>query len=155
MYSKHVIFFVPGVQEKRSLPGEREPAVKRAFKSFVEERDDKYTMELLLLPSALKEELLGLAQSPSSAHPGSSLVGVILELHGTVSWGLRRYFPNHSYLVLKVILLSSCLLFLFSGPYPGVCQSGATCQPGGCRAGPLSEQHTCDGALQPHPGHQL
>ncbi|KAI4825194.1 hypothetical protein KUCAC02_020885 [Chaenocephalus aceratus] len=48
----------PGQQfEKRSLPSDREPAVKRAFKSFVEERDDKYTMELLLLPSALKEEL--------------------------------------------------------------------------------------------------
>uniref|UniRef100_A0A667YAW8 NEDD4-binding protein 1 n=1 Tax=Myripristis murdjan TaxID=586833 RepID=A0A667YAW8_9TELE len=58
--------FVALFQEKRSLPSDREPAVKRAFKSFVEERDDKYTMELLLLPSALKEELLGLAQSPTS-----------------------------------------------------------------------------------------
>lgn len=53
-------------QEKRSLPGDREPAVKRTFKSFVEERDDKFTMELLLLPSALKEELLGLAHSTPS-----------------------------------------------------------------------------------------
>lgn len=42
--------------------------MKRTFKSFVEERDDKYTMELLLLPSALKEELLGLAQSPTSTN---------------------------------------------------------------------------------------
>lgn len=56
------------VQEKRSLPSDKEPAVKRTFKSFVEERDDKYTMELLLLPSALKEELLGLAQSPTSTN---------------------------------------------------------------------------------------
>lgn len=48
--------------------------MKRAFKSFVEERDDKFTMELLLLPSALKEELLGLAHS-STLHPvsGASL----------------------------------------------------------------------------------
>lgn len=68
------------VQDKHSLPSDREPAVKRAFKSFVEERDDKYTMELLLLPSALKEELLGLAQSPSSAN-GSSLVGIDLFLN--------------------------------------------------------------------------
>lgn len=45
--------------------------MKRAFKSFVEERDDKFTMELLLLPSALKEELLGLAHS-STVHPVSS-----------------------------------------------------------------------------------
>lgn len=58
-------------QEKRSLPGDREPAVKRAFKSFVEERDDKFTMELLLLPSALKEELLGLVHS-SSTNPVST-----------------------------------------------------------------------------------
>lgn len=61
------------VQEKRSLPSDREPAVKRDFKSFVEERADKYTMELLLLPSALKEELLGLAQSPTTAHTSSSV----------------------------------------------------------------------------------
>ncbi|CAL8357454.1 unnamed protein product [Lota lota] len=82
MAQSRVQQFVALFQEKRSLPSEREPAVKRAFKSFVEERDDKYTMELLLLPSALKEELLGLAQSPSSTHPGSSPVGVIADLHG-------------------------------------------------------------------------
>lgn len=64
-------------QEKRSLPGDREQTVKRAFKCFVEERDDKYTMELLLLPSALKEELLGLAQSPTTTN-SSSQVGVPL-----------------------------------------------------------------------------
>ncbi|KAM4618809.1 NEDD4-binding protein 1 [Polymixia lowei] len=76
MAQSRVQQFVALFQEKRSLPSDREPAVKRAFKSFVEERDDKYTMELLLLPSALKEELLGLAQSPTStqhtptlAHP--------------------------------------------------------------------------------------
>lgn len=62
-------------QEKRSLPGDREQAVKRAFKCFVEEKDDKYTMELLLLPSALKEELLGLAHSPTTTS-SSSQVGV-------------------------------------------------------------------------------
>uniref|UniRef100_A0A3Q3BM10 NEDD4-binding protein 1 n=1 Tax=Kryptolebias marmoratus TaxID=37003 RepID=A0A3Q3BM10_KRYMA len=54
--------------QKRSLPSDRESTVKRAFKSFVEERDDKYTMELLLLPSALKEELLGLVHSPTSSN---------------------------------------------------------------------------------------
>ncbi|XP_071761901.1 NEDD4-binding protein 1 [Centroberyx gerrardi] len=68
MAQSRVQQFVALFQEKRSLPSDREPAVKRAFKSFVEERDDKYTMELLLLPSALKEELLGLAQSPTSAN---------------------------------------------------------------------------------------
>ncbi|KAJ8281200.1 hypothetical protein GJAV_G00064640 [Gymnothorax javanicus] len=53
--------FVVLFQENKSLPADTEPAVKRAFKTFVEERADKYAMELLLLPSALKEELLGLA----------------------------------------------------------------------------------------------
>lgn len=69
--SCHPCACLPVPQEKQSLPSDREPAVKRAFKSFVEERDDKFTMELLLLPSALKEELLGLAHS-SSLNPVST-----------------------------------------------------------------------------------
>lgn len=115
-------------QEKRSLPGDREPAVKRAFKSFVEERDDKFTMELLLLPSALKEELLGLVHSSpsnpvsSAPHPG----------------------PPQPFTARMVNLLS--------------CDSpqtdSASRNPGG-GAGPLSEQHPGDRAVQPHPGHQL
>uniref|UniRef100_A0A3Q0SDC3 NEDD4-binding protein 1 n=1 Tax=Amphilophus citrinellus TaxID=61819 RepID=A0A3Q0SDC3_AMPCI len=68
MAQSRVQQFVALFQEKRSLPSDREPTVKRAFKSFVEERDDKYTMELLLLPSALKEELLGLVHSPSNTN---------------------------------------------------------------------------------------
>eukprot|EP00064_Thunnus_orientalis_P023307 superscaffoldBa00008673_g23543 len=73
MAQSRVQQFVALFQEKRSLPSDREPAVKRAFKSFVEERDDKYTMELLLLPSALKEELLGLAHSPTSTNTMAQL----------------------------------------------------------------------------------
>uniref|UniRef100_A0A3P8U0C9 NEDD4-binding protein 1 n=1 Tax=Amphiprion percula TaxID=161767 RepID=A0A3P8U0C9_AMPPE len=65
MAQSRVQQFVALFQEKQSLPSDREPMVKRTFKSFVEERDDKYTMELLLLPSALKEELLGLVHSPT------------------------------------------------------------------------------------------
>ncbi|KAI4881408.1 hypothetical protein NFI96_033654 [Prochilodus magdalenae] len=57
--------FVVLFQKNRSVPPDLEPVVKRTFKTFVVERADKYTMELLLLPSALKEELLGLAQSPT------------------------------------------------------------------------------------------
>ncbi|XP_029951522.1 NEDD4-binding protein 1 isoform X2 [Salarias fasciatus] len=71
MAQSRVQQFVALFQEKRSLPSDREPSVKRAFKSFVEERDDKYTMELLLLPSALKEELLGLVHSPTSTNTAS------------------------------------------------------------------------------------
>ncbi|XP_056273049.1 NEDD4-binding protein 1 [Pseudoliparis swirei] len=71
MAQSRVQQFVALFQAKRSLPSDREPTVKRAFKSFVEERDDKYTMELLLLPSALKEELLGLAHSPTTTNTSS------------------------------------------------------------------------------------
>ncbi|XP_033940931.1 NEDD4-binding protein 1 [Pseudochaenichthys georgianus] len=69
MAQSRVQQFVALFLEKRSLPSDREPAVKRAFKSFVEERDDKYTMELLLLPSALKEELLGRLTLNQTLHP--------------------------------------------------------------------------------------
>ncbi|XP_018559097.1 NEDD4-binding protein 1 isoform X2 [Lates calcarifer] len=84
MAQSRVQQFVALFQEKRSLPSDREPAVKRAFKSFVEERDDKYTMELLLLPSALKEELLGLAHSPTSTNT-SSLAQLNQTLHPSIA----------------------------------------------------------------------
>ncbi|XP_077453088.1 NEDD4-binding protein 1 [Stigmatopora argus] len=74
MAQSRVQQFVALFQEKRSLMSDTEQAVKREFKSFVEERDDKYTMELLLLPSALKEELLGLAHSPTSSLKPSQAV---------------------------------------------------------------------------------
>lgn len=67
MAQSRVQQFVALFHEKRSLPADREPLVKRAFKTFVEDRADIYAMELLLLPSALKEELLGLAQSPTQS----------------------------------------------------------------------------------------
>ncbi|XP_028305634.1 NEDD4-binding protein 1 isoform X2 [Gouania willdenowi] len=82
MAQSRVQQFVALFNEKRSLPSDREPIVKRAFKSFVEERDDKYTMELLLLPSALKEELLGLVHSPTSINT-SSLLNQTLHPSGT------------------------------------------------------------------------
>ncbi|XP_068588055.1 LOW QUALITY PROTEIN: NEDD4-binding protein 1 [Cebidichthys violaceus] len=84
MAQSRVQQFVALFQEKRSLPSDREPTVKRAFKSFVEERDDKYTMELLLLPSALKEELLGLAHSPTSTNT-SSLIQLNQTLHPSMA----------------------------------------------------------------------
>ncbi|XP_063752726.1 NEDD4-binding protein 1 isoform X2 [Eleginops maclovinus] len=84
MAQSRVQQFVALFQEKRSLPSDREPAVKRAFKSFVEERDDKYTMELLLLPSALKEELLGLAHSPTTTNT-SSLAQLNQTLHPSMA----------------------------------------------------------------------
>ncbi|KAM5137870.1 NEDD4-binding protein 1 isoform 1-T2 [Mantella aurantiaca] len=52
--------FVKVFRDNVNLTDGKEPEVKRKFKIFVEAKADKYTMDLLLLPSALKEELLTL-----------------------------------------------------------------------------------------------
>ncbi|KAK1161847.1 NEDD4-binding protein 1-like isoform X1 [Acipenser oxyrinchus oxyrinchus] len=62
--------FVKLFVENQSLPSKKEPLVKKAFKNFVESHADKYTMELLLLPSSLKEELLSLTKSTVQRHTG-------------------------------------------------------------------------------------
>ncbi|KAJ1083467.1 hypothetical protein NDU88_003626 [Pleurodeles waltl] len=54
--------FVQLFKSNLSLPNNRESAVKKKFKWFVETHADKYTMDLLLLPSSLKEELLNLTR---------------------------------------------------------------------------------------------
>ncbi|XP_041123856.1 NEDD4-binding protein 1-like [Polyodon spathula] len=55
--------FVKLFVENQSLPSKKEPLVKKAFKNFIESHADKYTMELLLLPSTLKGELLSFTKS--------------------------------------------------------------------------------------------
>ncbi|XP_033897137.2 NEDD4-binding protein 1 [Acipenser ruthenus] len=60
--------FVKLFVENQSLLSKKEPLVKKAFKNFVESHADKYTMELLLLPSSLKEELLSLTKSTVQRH---------------------------------------------------------------------------------------
>ncbi|XP_018408398.1 PREDICTED: NEDD4-binding protein 1 [Nanorana parkeri] len=50
--------FVRIFRDDGGLTSSKEPEVKKKFKVFVEAHADKYTMDLLLLPSALKEELL-------------------------------------------------------------------------------------------------
>ncbi|XP_030060223.1 NEDD4-binding protein 1 [Microcaecilia unicolor] len=54
--------FVTLFENNESLPSPKESEVKKKYKYFVERHADKYTMDLLLLPSALKEELLNLVQ---------------------------------------------------------------------------------------------
>ncbi|XP_043937548.1 NEDD4-binding protein 1 [Protopterus annectens] len=53
--------FVKLFKNNQSLPSEVETFIKKQFKIFVEDHADKYTMDLLLLPSSLKKELLNLA----------------------------------------------------------------------------------------------
>lgn len=57
--------FVNLFQNNTSLLNCKESDVKKQFKQLVEAYADKYTMDLLILPSSLKRELLNLAQNES------------------------------------------------------------------------------------------
>ncbi|KAM6450732.1 protein KHNYN isoform 2-T2 [Liasis olivaceus] len=54
--------FVEKHQKNPKLPDEREAQVKRAFRELVETYDDKHAMDLLILPTSVKEELLSLVK---------------------------------------------------------------------------------------------
>lgn len=61
MARSHVQQFVKLFESHESLPNsQKESEVKREFKQFVEARADSYTMDLLILPTSLKRELLAL-----------------------------------------------------------------------------------------------
>lgn len=61
MARSHVQQFVKLFESHENLPSsQKESEVKREFKQFVEARADNYTMDLLLLPTSLKKELLTL-----------------------------------------------------------------------------------------------
>ncbi|KAM4614507.1 NEDD4-binding protein 1 [Discoglossus pictus] len=60
MAQSHVQQFIQLFKNNESLPNDKELEVKRKFKDFVETNADKYTVDLLLLPSALKQDLLSL-----------------------------------------------------------------------------------------------
>ncbi|XP_027723920.1 NEDD4-binding protein 1 [Vombatus ursinus] len=61
MARSHIQQFVKLFENNESLPStQNESEVKKQFKQFVESHADKYTMDLLILPSSLKKELLNL-----------------------------------------------------------------------------------------------
>lgn len=63
MARSHIQQFVKLFENNENLPNsQKESEVKREFKQFVEARADKYTMDLLILPTSLKKELLTLTQ---------------------------------------------------------------------------------------------
>ncbi|CAN2389338.1 NEDD4 binding protein 1 [Pristimantis euphronides] len=66
MAQSHIQQFVRLFRNNESLSHDQEPEIKRRFKHFVEANADKYSMDLLILPSALKEELLNLASESQS-----------------------------------------------------------------------------------------
>ncbi|XP_074171046.1 NEDD4-binding protein 1 isoform X2 [Rhinolophus sinicus] len=61
MARSHIQQFVKLFENNENLPSsQKESEVKREFKQFVEARADNYTMDLLILPTSLKKELLTL-----------------------------------------------------------------------------------------------
>uniref|UniRef100_A0A452FAQ4 NEDD4-binding protein 1 n=1 Tax=Capra hircus TaxID=9925 RepID=A0A452FAQ4_CAPHI len=63
MARSHIQQFVKLFENNENLPNsQKESEVKREFKQFVEARADSYTMDLLILPTSLKKELLALTQ---------------------------------------------------------------------------------------------
>ncbi|NXI67809.1 N4BP1 protein, partial [Anseranas semipalmata] len=63
MAQSHVQQFVKLFENNESLPSDNESEIKKQFRQFVEAHADKYTMDLLILPSSLKRELLSLTQT--------------------------------------------------------------------------------------------
>ncbi|NXA66754.1 N4BP1 protein, partial [Mohoua ochrocephala] len=66
MAQSHVQQFVKLFESNESLLHDNESEIKKQFRQFVEAHADKYTMDLLILPSALKRELLALTQTDVS-----------------------------------------------------------------------------------------
>nr|XP_048672285.1 NEDD4-binding protein 1 isoform X2 [Caretta caretta] len=63
MARSHIQQFVMLFENNEGLLSDKESNIKKQFKQFVEAHADKYTMDLLILPSSLKRELLNLTQS--------------------------------------------------------------------------------------------
>ncbi|NXL29520.1 N4BP1 protein, partial [Glaucidium brasilianum] len=63
MAQSHVQQFVKLFENNESLLSDNESDIKKQFRQFVEAHADKYTMDLLILPSSLKRELLALTQT--------------------------------------------------------------------------------------------
>ncbi|NWX25397.1 N4BP1 protein, partial [Notiomystis cincta] len=66
MAQSHVQQFVKLFENNESLLNDNESEIKKRFRQLVEAHADKYTMDLLILPSALKRELLVLTQTDVS-----------------------------------------------------------------------------------------
>ncbi|XP_061449948.1 NEDD4-binding protein 1 [Rhineura floridana] len=72
MARSHVQQFVSLFKNNTSLFSGRESEVKKRFRHLVEAHADKYTMDLLILPSLLKRELLNLAQNENRRAEGKN-----------------------------------------------------------------------------------
>ncbi|KAM6222431.1 NEDD4-binding protein 1 [Rhynchocyon petersi] len=99
MARSHIQQFVKLFESNENLPSsQKEAEVKREFKQLVEARADSYTMDLLILPSSLKKELLMLTQAEANLlETGGGDVTEIRDLNQTVfpqnaasGWNISR-----------------------------------------------------------------
>uniref|UniRef100_A0A8C5KTB9 NEDD4-binding protein 1 n=1 Tax=Jaculus jaculus TaxID=51337 RepID=A0A8C5KTB9_JACJA len=81
MARSHIQQFVKLFENNENIPSsQKESEVKREFRQFVEAHADNYTMDLLILPTSLKKELLTLTQGDESLiEPGDDDV---IEIRG-------------------------------------------------------------------------
>ncbi|KFU89457.1 NEDD4-binding protein 1, partial [Chaetura pelagica] len=63
MAQSHIQQFVKLFENHENFTSDNESEIKKQFRQFVEAHADKYTMDLLILPSSLKKELLALTQT--------------------------------------------------------------------------------------------
>ncbi|XP_071612955.1 NEDD4-binding protein 1 [Heliangelus exortis] len=73
MAQSHVQQFVKLFESNESFISDNESEIKKQFRQFVESHADKYTMDLLILPSSLKRELLALTQT-ECCEVGSNII---------------------------------------------------------------------------------
>lgn len=96
MARSHIQQFVNLFESNLNEPTARESDVKKQFKHLVEAHADKYMMDLLILPSSLKKELLSLTQ-----HEGSKAEG------RTVDPGTSDGMLRHPTQIQKLSVMSS------------------------------------------------
>ncbi|KFP15249.1 NEDD4-binding protein 1, partial [Egretta garzetta] len=80
MAQSHVQQLVKLFENNESFLSDNESEIKKQFRQFVEAHADKYTMDLLILPSSLKRELLALTQTECS-----EVESTIIDLTGSES----------------------------------------------------------------------
>uniref|UniRef100_A0A8C3J4R4 NEDD4-binding protein 1 n=1 Tax=Calidris pygmaea TaxID=425635 RepID=A0A8C3J4R4_9CHAR len=93
MAQSHVQQFVKLFENNESLLSDNESGIKKQFRRFVEAHADKYTMDLLILPSSLKRELLALTQTECCEAESD-----IIDLTGSES--LTEHLQNKAFKVI-------------------------------------------------------
>uniref|UniRef100_A0A8C5SMY8 RNase NYN domain-containing protein n=1 Tax=Laticauda laticaudata TaxID=8630 RepID=A0A8C5SMY8_LATLA len=88
--------FVGKHQKNPKLPEEREAQVKRSFRELVENYDDKHAMDLLILPTSVKEELLCLVKEIQEEDKEGQRNGYRTPFNSGPDWPVEFTRPQES-----------------------------------------------------------